>query len=75
MCDGGDKSLSGKCLPKLSTCVIDNGELFSVTLILIMSPEIKNYVFYWGYKFLAFRPQHLVIWAQASVHEEFTIPR
>ena len=26
-------------------------------------------------KFLAFRPQHLVIWAQASVHEEFTIPR
>ena len=26
-------------------------------------------------KFLAFKPQHFVIWAQASVYEEFFIPR
>ena len=68
----GDRSTSGKCLPKLSTGVIDNGELFSLTLILTVSPEIKKLYFT---EFLAFRPQHLVIWAQASIYEEFTIPR
>ena len=26
-------------------------------------------------KFLAFRPQHFVLWAQASVYEKFIIPR
>ena len=26
-------------------------------------------------KFLAFRPQHFVIWVQDSIYEEFTIPR
>ena len=42
MRDGGDRSTSGKCLPKSSTCVINNGELFSLTLILIVLPEIKK---------------------------------
>ena len=37
---GGDRSISGKYFPKSSTCVIDNGELFSLTLILIVSPKI-----------------------------------
>ena len=76
MRDGGDRSTSGKCLPKSSTCVIDNGELFSLILILIVSPEIKKTMYFTeAMKFLAFRPQHFVIWAQASVYEEFTIPR
>ena len=42
MRDGGDRSTSGKCLPKSSACVIDNGELFSLTLILIVLPETKK---------------------------------
>ena len=37
---GGDRSISGKYFPKSSTCVIDNGELLSLTLILIVSLEI-----------------------------------
>ena len=37
---GGDRSISGKYFPKSSACVIDNGELVSLTLILIVSPEI-----------------------------------
>ena len=76
MLDGGDRLTSGKCLLKSSTCVIDNDELFSLTLILIVSPEIKKTMYFTeAMKFLAFRPQHFVIWAQASVYEEFTIPR
>ena len=35
----------------------------------------KTMYFTEAMKFLAFRPQHFVIWAQASVYEEFTIPR
>ena len=35
----------------------------------------KTMYFTEAMKFLAFRPQHLVIWAQASIYEEFTIPR
>ena len=39
---GGDRSMSGKYFPKLSTWVMDKGRLFSLTLILIVSPEIKK---------------------------------
>ena len=35
----------------------------------------KTMYFTEAMKFLAFRPQHLVIWAQASIYEEFAIPR
>ena len=35
----------------------------------------KTMYFTEAMKFLAFRPQHFVIWAQASIYEEFTIPR
>ena len=42
MLDRGDISTSGKCLPKSSICVIDKGELFSLTLMLILSQEIKK---------------------------------
>ena len=35
----------------------------------------KTMYFTEAMKFLAFRPQHLVIWAQASIYEEFSIPR
>ena len=42
VCDGSDRSTSGKCLPKSSACVIDNNELFPLTLILIVLPEIKK---------------------------------
>ena len=76
MRDGGDRSRSEKCLLKSSKCVIDRGELFSLTLILIVSPEIKELcIFTETIKFLAFRPKHFVIWAQASVYEDFTILR
>ena len=75
MRDGGDRSASGKCLSKSSTCVIDNGEVFSVTLVLIVSPGEKNIYFTEAMRFLAFRLQYFVIWAQSSVHEEFTMPR
>ena len=76
MRDGGDRSTSGKCLPKSSTCVIDNGELFSLTLILIVSPEIKKTMYFTeAMKFLAFRPHYLAIWAQKSVYKEFIILR
>ena len=76
MRNGGDRTASGKYLTKSSTCAIDNGELFSLTVILIVSPEIKKTMYFTeAMKFLAFRPQHFVIWAQASVYEEFTIPR
>ena len=73
MRDGGERSTSGKCLPKSSTCAIDDGKLFSLTLILIVPPEIKKLCIL--LRFLAFRPQHLVLWAHASIYEEFTIPR
>ena len=36
---------------------------------------IRNMYFTEAMKFLAFRPQYFVIWAQASVYEEFIIPR
>ena len=76
MRDGGDRSASGKCLKNSSTCAVDKGELFLLTLILIVSPEIKKTRYFTeAMKFLAFRPQHFVIWAQASVYEEFTIPK
>ena len=35
----------------------------------------KTMYFTEAMKFLAFRPQHLVICAQSSIYEEFTIPR
>ena len=72
VCDGGDKSTFEKCLPKSSPCVIGNSELFSLTLILTVSPEM---CFTEAMKFLAFKPQYLVIWAQAFVHKKFIIPR
>ena len=75
MSNDGDRSTSGKYLPKSSTCVIDNGELFSLTLILIVPPEKKTMYFTEFMKFLAFTPQHFLISAQASVYEEFIIPR
>ena len=38
----GDKSTLGKYFPKLSTCVKDNEGLFSLALILVVSPKIKK---------------------------------
>ena len=35
----------------------------------------KSMYFTEAMKFLAFRPQYFVIWAQTSVYEEFIIPR
>ena len=35
----------------------------------------KTTLFTEAMEFFAFRPQHLVIWAQASIYEEFAIPR
>ena len=53
-----------------------SGKLFSLTLILIMSPEIKKTMYFTeAMKFLSFRPQHFVIWAQASVYEKKIISR
>ena len=52
-----------------------SGKLFSLTLIFIMSPEIKKTMsFTETMKFLSFR-QHFVIWAQASVYEKKIISR
>ena len=42
-----DRSTSGKYFLKSSTCVKDNEELFSLTLILIVSPEIKKNYGFW----------------------------
>ena len=39
---GSDRSMSREYFSKSSTWVMDNGRLFSLTLILIMSPEIKK---------------------------------
>ena len=56
-CSGGNRSTSGKYLPKSSTCVKNSEELFSVTLILIVSQEIKKlWILPKLCKFLLFAP-------------------
>ena len=42
---GGESSTSENIFPKSSSYVKDSGELFTLTPILILSPEIKNYGF------------------------------